>query len=44
MTEAQMHHFICSWCDNNKCVRGTDKCEFEKWKIKHEAEKSEEEE
>lgn len=39
-TETQMHHFICmhdficAWCDNPKCVRGTDKCEFEQWKKK----------
>ena len=32
MTETQMHHFICAMCDRTKCVRGTDKCKFEKWK------------
>ncbi len=41
--ETQMHNFICAWCDNETCVRGTDKCEFEQWKMKHEAEKSNEE-
>jgi len=39
MTETQMHHFICAFCDNKKCVRGTDKCEFEQWKRKHKTEK-----
>ena len=29
-----MHHFICAMCDCKKCVRGTDECDFEKWKKK----------
>jgi len=41
MTETQMHHFICAFCDNKKCARGTDKCEFEQWKRKHKTEKGE---
>jgi len=32
----KMHHLICSFCDNSKCVRGTDKCEFVIWKKKQE--------
>lgn len=40
ITETSMHHLICAMCDNEKCVRGTKECEFEKWKKKE----SEEEE
>lgn len=38
ITETSMHHLICSFCDNDKCVRGTKECEFEKWKEKQESE------
>jgi len=34
----EMHHLICAWCDNEKCVRGTDACEFEQWKAQAESE------
>lgn len=34
ITETSMHHLICAMCDNDKCVRGTKECEFEKWKEK----------
>lgn len=40
ITETQMHHFICAWCDNLKCVRGTDKCEFEQWKKRKDEEQN----
>ena len=37
MTEQEidnMKYFVCCpMCDNNKCVKGTDKCEAEKWKL-----------
>lgn len=32
ISETKMHHLICAFCDNPKCVRGTEKCEFEQWK------------
>lgn len=38
ITETSMHHLICAMCDNEKCVRGTKECEFEKWKKKEESE------
>lgn len=41
ISETTMHHFICAWCDNEKCVRGTKECEFEKWKKKQESEEEE---
>ena len=41
VTETSMHHLICAMCDNNKCVRGTKECEFEKWKEKLESEEEE---
>lgn len=34
ISETSMHHFICAFCDNDKCVRGTKECEFEQWKEK----------
>ena len=34
ISEFAMHHFICAWCDNAKCVRGTKECEWEQWKEK----------
>lgn len=40
-TETSMHHFICAWCDNEKCVKGTKECEFEQWKKKQESEEEE---
>lgn len=36
ITETSMNHLICAMCDNDKCVRGTKECEFEKWKKKQE--------
>ena len=41
ITETSMHHLICAMCDNEKCVRGTKECEFEKWKKKQESEEEE---
>ena len=35
ISEVKMHHLICAFCDNPKCVRGTEKCEFEQWKRQH---------
>jgi hypothetical protein len=35
ISEVKMHHLICAFCDNSKCVRGTEKCEFEQWKRQH---------
>lgn len=32
ISETKMHHLICAFCDNLKCVRGTKQCEFEQWK------------
>jgi hypothetical protein len=34
ISETSMHHLICAFCDNDKCVRGTKECEFEQWKEK----------
>lgn len=34
ISETSMHHFVCAFCDNDKCVRGTKECEFEQWKAK----------
>ena len=34
ISETSMHHFVCAFCDNDKCVRGTKECEFEQWKKK----------
>ena len=31
-SETKMHHLICAFCDNLKCVRGAKQCEFEQWK------------
>lgn len=30
ITEVQMHYLICAFCDNEKCCKGTDKCEIKK--------------
>lgn len=38
ITITEMHAFVCAFCDNPKCVRGTDKCEFEQWKKRKERE------
>lgn len=32
----------CPLCDNDKCVRGTEKCEAEKWAREKEAREKEE--
>ena len=40
MTEQEIntmkYKVCCPWCDNKKCVRGTDKCEAEIWAKKKE--------
>ncbi len=44
MTEIDNLKYIvcCPLCDNEKCVKGTDKCEAEIWKKKKESKESEE--
>lgn len=32
--DALKYKVCCPMCDNNKCVKGTDKCEAEIWKNK----------
>lgn len=36
MTDIDKQKYIvcCPLCDNEKCVKGTDKCEAEQWKKK----------
>lgn len=40
MTDIDKQKYIvcCPLCDNEKCVKGTDKCEAEIWKKKKESE------
>lgn len=43
MTDIDKQKYIvcCPLCDNEKCVRGTDKCEAEQWKKNKESKVSE---
>lgn len=40
--EAEKKYWICCpLCDNDRCMKGTDKCEAEKWAKKQEKAKGE---